>query len=359
MRRGLRLTGIKYVTKPDGRRYVYRRTPGGLVRLPDLPENDPRFLAAYVAAETARKPVRAGAGKGSISALCAAYIGSPGFKRLAPSTRRVRALVVDKIATQRGKGKVADLEPRHLRKDLHERTPGAAANRLKAWRALCAFALDAGWIDIDPSRDVRAPSGQVTPHRQWDVHEIETYRAHWPPGSPERAAMEVIYWTASACVDAVRLGEQMVDRDGWLTFRRQKTGELATVPVRVLPPWADTMEPDHRHFLAAIEGTDLLWVTTRTGCGRSVKGLSQMIARTAREAGLSGCTAHGLRKARAAAVAEARGTPSQIGAWLGDVSLGMVAHYTRQADRKAVLGAEQEQNSGNRTGKVSKLPRNP
>ena len=107
------------------------------------------------------------------------------------------------------------------------------------------------------------------------------------------------------------------------------------------------MAEDHQQFLEALPRDGMLWLPTRQGRSRSVKALSQMVARAAREAGHDG-TAHGLRKARASAIAASGGTPSQIGAWLGDTSLGMAAHYTRQADRRAILGAEQEQNSGNR-----------
>lgn len=346
MRRGVqRLKGIKVVRK-NGRRYVYRRTPGGLVPLPDLPETDPRFLRAYADAETARPQVRRGAGKGSIAALCAAYLASREFAALAPSTRAVRRRIVDHIAEQRGAALVVDLAPKWLRKDLRPLTPGAAGNRLKAWRALCAFAVEDGWRDDDPSVGVRAQRHHSTPHREWTRAEIEAYRARWPVGSPERAAMEVMLWTAAACVDAARLGWQMID-DGWLGFDRQKTGHAATVPIESLPRWAAPMADDHRHFLAALPRDGLLWLPTRQGGPRSVKALSQMVSRAARAAGHSG-TAHGLRKARASAIASAGGTPSQIGAWLGDTSLGMAAHYTRQADRRAILGAEQEQNTGNR-----------
>ena len=305
----MRLKGIKVVTKPDGRRYVYRRTPGGLVPLPDLPENDPRFLKAYADAAHAR-PARHRAAEGSIAALCAAYLASADYRALAPSTRAVRRRLLDRIAAERGAGRVADLRPEHLRKDVRRLTPGAAQMRLKAWRSLCRFALEEGWRSDDPSREVRAPRGETKPHRQWTAEEIARFRAHWPVGTSERAAMEVIYWTAARCVDAVTLGWHLVDAEGWLTFTQRKTGQPVTLPVTApLPSWA------------------------------------------ARAAGLeAGCTAHGLRKARASAVAEAGASASPVGAWIGDVSLSMAAHYTRAADRRAILaGPEQDRNPGNRT----------
>ena len=59
MRRGIRLKHIKVVTKASGARYVYYSEPGKQrVRLPDLPENDPRFFEAYTAAQRGAEPVQ-------------------------------------------------------------------------------------------------------------------------------------------------------------------------------------------------------------------------------------------------------------------------------------------------------------
>ncbi len=354
MRRSFRLKGIKVITKPNGKRYVYRRVGGALAPLPDLPENDPRFLAAYAAAETAA-PKRIRSKPGTIAALCEAYLSSADYKSLAKSTQAAKSRVVRKISEARGTGMLRDLRPDHLRKDVRALTHGAASMRLKAWRSLMAYAVNEGLIATDPSAGIKLPKGKPTPHKQWTQAEIGAYREHWPTGSPERIAFEVIFWTACACVDAVKLGHQHVDSDGWLSRPRQKTGEVFTVPVRDLPAWAQSMKTDHAHFLASLPETGLQWITTQTGKPRGVKPLSQFLSAAANAAKLpKECTAHGLRKARAAAIAAAGGTPSQIGAWLGDVSLTMAAHYTRQADRKAILGAEQERNLGNRLTIVSK-----
>lgn len=362
MRRGIpRLKGIKVVTKPDGRRYIYRRTPGGLVPLPDLSENHPNFLAAYANAPNARPP-RSSAVSGSIAAICEGYLRSAEHARLKPSTRAVWRRIADKIREERGKGMVADLTASHLRRDVHALTPGAARNRLKVWRAILGHALRSGQIETDPSRDVSPPAAVAKPHRQWQHHEREAFRAHWAVGTSERLAFEVLDWTAARCVDAVTLGWQMVGDDGWLSFTQAKTGNPVALPITApLPAWAAAFEDDRRHLLACLPGDRLQWITTIHGKPRSHKSMSQWFSKAASAAGLpDDCTAHGLRKARAAAVAEVGGSASRIGAWIGDVSLQMAAHYTRQADRRAILtGAEQEQNTGNRGLPVSKLPRKP
>lgn len=350
MRRGIRrLTGIKVITKPNGKRYIYRRVGSTMHPLPDLPENHPEFLSAYAAAglAPARKTSRAPAG--SIAALIEAYLGSKDHAAMAPSTRKVWRNVLDKIRADRGTGMLQDLRTDHLRKDIRKLTHGAASNRLKAWRSILRYAVDEGMIKEDPSIGVRKPRGNVMPHRQWTTDEIARFRAHWPTGSPERIAMEVIYWTGARCVDAARLGWQMVDSDGWLSYLQVKTRGQATCPVRTLPPWAQGMAKDHALFRAALPDDRLQWIVSRTGKPRSVKALSQWMSAAASTAGLpDDCTAHGLRKARASALAEAAATASQIGAWTGHQSLAEIAHYTRAADQKGILGSEQERNMVNR-----------
>ena len=356
MRRGIRLTGIKTITKPNGKRYVYRRVGSQLVPLPDLPENHPQFLAAYAAAGDVT-PRKTRAVRGSIAELCQLYLGSGDFSGLAKSSQSVRRRIVNRIEEKRGTALLKDLRPDHLRRDVRAFTHGAGKNRLKAWRSLIKFAIAEGMISDDPSQHVRPVQGVEVPHRQWTKSEIQQYRAHWEISTPQRREFEVIYWTACGCVDAVKIGWQHVGSDGFLSENRQKTGEVFACPIRSLPPWAESMSGDHGLFLQTLphERDRLQWITTSTGKPRSVKALSQFISKSARQAGLPDhCTAHGLRKARAAAIAASGGTPSQIGAWLGDVSLSMAAHYTRQADRKAILGAEQEQNVGN---SVKKFPK--
>lgn len=347
------LKGIKVVVKANGRRYLYRRVGAQLVPLPNLPENHPDFIAAYVEAGKVQPKSRHPAG--SIAALCLAYLASSDYKRMAESTRAVWRRTLDRISADRGAGLVVDLRPEHLRKDIRALTPGSAQNRLKAWRSILKFALDDGWISTDPSIGIKPPKGEVTPHRQWTRAELNAYREYWKIGTPERTAFEVVYWTGARCVDAVRLGWQMVDSDGWLGFVQAKTGGPATCPVRDLPAWASAMRDDHQHFLAALPAGQMLWITSGRGKARSVKALSQWISAIASAAGLPGdCTAHGLRKARAAALAEAGATASQIGAWTGHVSLQEVAHYTRQADQKGILGGKRERQMGNRVEKFPK-----
>lgn len=346
------MKGIKVVTKPDGRRYLYRRVGSQLVPLPDLPENDPAFLEAYLAAgRVQRKATRAPTG--TIAALCAAYLGSREYASLAASTRAVWRRVLDRISTERGTGLVTDLRPDHIRKDVRALTPGAASMRLKAWRSILAYAVQEDMIPASPAAGVKAPKGIVTPHRRWTHDEIAAFRAHWQLGTMQRTAFEVIYWTGARCVDAVRLGWQMVDREGWLRFTQAKTGGPAASPIRAaLPAWCAPLAEDRTLFLAAVPADRMLWIVTGTGKARSHKAVSQWMSAAARAAGLpDDCTAHGLRKARASELAEVGATASQLGAWLGHASLAESSLYTRETDKVTVLRGTA---IGNRKPRVSK-----
>ena len=73
---------------------------------------------------------------------------------------------------------------------------------------------------------------------------------------------------------------------------------------------------------------------------RSVKGLGNVISDAARDAGVKK-SAHGLRKSRLTAIAEARGTSHAIMAWGGHQSLAEAERYTRAAERKRLIMDEE------------------
>lgn len=136
----------------------------------------------------------------------------------------------------------------------------------------------------------------------------------------------------------------MVGRDGILAFRQQKTGGHAYVPWSCpLPDYAMGLDADRQlmHAALACLAGHMTFLPTRTGRPRSVKAISNDVSADARAAGLVNRSAHGLRKSRAIALAEAGATAHQIGAWTGHESLAEITHYTRAVDRRrAVMGTE-------------------
>lgn len=349
MRRGVRPYRLKIVTKPNGKRYIYRRD--NMVRLPDLPEDHPDFLRAYVEAEALRKPKLSRFKAGTVADAAQRYMNSGTWRGLAQSTQDFRRRILCKIIDERGSAPMAQLEDRHIRKDIERLDPGPAVNRLKVWRALCGFA------GSDAAAKVTPPNVKSTPYKRWMPEHKAQFREYWPHGTQQRTAMEVFNWTGARCSDVRRLGRQMIDPDGMLCFAQQKTGGQVMIPWVTLPDWASPMADDFDHLQASLRGhNDMLFVTTGRGAARSLKGLSQWFAEQARCAGIEDRTAHGFRKSRSSELAEYGISSLRIQTWTGHQSLREVEEYQREAARRsAMLGTEQVQNAGNRSGNVWKL----
>ncbi|MFW2541498.1 tyrosine-type recombinase/integrase [Primorskyibacter sp. 2E107] len=335
--KGVRLEGIKVVRKPGGKVYKYRRIRGQLVPLPDLPENHPDFMRAYIEAGdfTPRDD--------SLGALIGMFLASDDFKTRKLTTQKVWRRRLAYMQIEYGMAPAPKLTTVHIEKALRKLPPGAARSERTIWRALMAYAKAEHWRTDNPAKDAEVRTLRSTPHAPWTREDVEAFRTAWPHGTPQRQAFEVLHWTGARCVDAVRIGWQGVGPDGLLTFTQEKTGGEAMVPITAV---ADRrLERDRKEFIHAAS-PELQFILTEYGRARSVKGLSNLIAAAARKAGLTGRTAHGLRKTRAIALAELLWTPHQIGAWTGHETLQEITEYTRAANKRALLLGNSDGNSG-------------
>lgn len=352
MRRGIRSVKLKHLN-PSGRfasgntRFYFRPKGKKGIRMPDLPMDHPNFLAAYAKAAgvTPRAPVR----DGSLGAAMQLYKASDSFALLAPGTRAARRPMLDEAMQKYGQGDRNHLAARHIEKDLTRFTGHARNNHLKMWRSLCAWMLDHYHMSINPSDGIkRVKTAKTDGHIPWTAEEVKTFRAFWPISTMERLTFELIFWTGARVSDAIRLGRGNIDRDGWLNFRQQKTGGEVSIPfARDLPEFAECYADDLEILKQAVDAQDELHMTflhTQRGAARSPKSVSQWFATKVRKAGIEERTAHGLRKARAVALAEAGGTSPQIGAWTGHESLQEIERYIRKFNkRKALSRTETEQ----------------
>lgn len=151
----------------------------------------------------------------------------------------------------------------------------------------------------------------------WSYADIEAYRDRWKTGTSARACFELVFWTAARTNDAVTLGRQHIGKDGVLTFRQSKTGGLAYVPWNSrLPAYAETWADEREQMKDALKclSGGMTFLETR-GQARSVKSLGNLIAQSARQAGLSNRTAHGLQKSRLTMIAKCR--DRRIQSWHG------------------------------------------
>lgn len=339
MRRPIRGAGVKLprvhrVTRGAKVHCYHRRTRA---RLPDLPETHPEFLAAWLAEEHRNTPAaKAKAAPGSIAEGCETYLASQSYRELSETYRPVIRRHVEAIKAQGGNVQLRYLEPHHVRSDLEPLKPAVASSRMKAWRKLGDFWVASGRLKTDPTEGVkRKKLAKSAGHKEWTRADLETFRERWPIGTPQRLAGELLQWTGARCVDAVTLGPHMVGADGLLSFTQAKTKHDAHVP------WvgrAFGLEADRVALMQCIgNAPGAVFVVTEYAQPRSVKGFSQWFAAAAREAGLVKLTAHGLRKYRMNALAEAGASVLVMQSWVGHVTLDEVQDYTRRADRRKAL----------------------
>lgn len=359
VRGGIRLKGLSQSGNwPSGNpRFYFRRKGEKPVGMPDAPKDSPQFLKAYTdaAAGIAPEGTRATPRTGTIGAGVIAYRQSDHFLTIAPSTRERWRRMLEDIVTRYGAARLVDLEPKHIRKDLARLDPHPANNRLKVWRALGRWWVDAGLLDTDPARDVRPRATVKTDgHQPWTEDDAAKFRAHWSIGTMQRLAFELLIHTGAARVDVVRLGPRNVDAGGWLSYTRQKCGSLSVVPFSCpAPHWfpasaslAECIARAPRH---------LTYLSTERGGSRSDKAFGNWFSDAARTAGIEkGKTAHGVRKLLAVMMAERGATPEQRMAILGHDTSRQTQHYSKAADAKRIISGTGFSNFSEQVGKNAK-----
>jgi|SRR6516162_9124653 hypothetical protein len=145
------------------------------------------FIHAYNAAVSEHVTAPPKAKAGSFRHLCILYHGSSTFKRLDVATQSWRRRALDAIAEKHGHKPVAQMEARHIRmlRDERDDRPGAANKRLKALKALFAWACEER-PDIarqNPTLTVHKIPYASSGHHSWTPQEIEQYRERHSVGT--------------------------------------------------------------------------------------------------------------------------------------------------------------------------------
>lgn len=227
----------------------------------------------------------------------------------------------------------AHLTTEDMADDLDPLAPNAAADRLKARRAICGYGKQKRFFGADPSLAARhKPIPKTIGYPAGTDTEIEAFRKRWPIGSVQRLCFGLAFWTGARISDAVKIGPGTIGRDGVLQFTQQKTGEPTFIPWRcTLPAYAARMITDRKLMHTALDARSekrMTFLAMRQGRSRPSKALGHFMSDAGTEMDIAK-SAHGLRKARAKALAEAGATVHQIMAWTGHITLEEVEHYTR------------------------------
>lgn len=330
------MPGVHRVTKVNGRVFKYHRKTG--TPLPaDVPEDHPRFIAAWNAAQEGKNPTRSRAPAGTVAWGCERFLASRIYADLSDTYRPVIRRHVEAIWRQVNAAYPApllrDLEPSDVEADLGPLSPAVAKSRLSAWRQLAAFWRPELGRDVSAGvkRKRMVKTEGFTP---WTDHDVAAFRRRWPLETMERRTMELIQWTGCRISDAVLIGPQMVDDDGLLTYRQTKTKNLAYVPWSCPAHGLEHQRADLMECLR--DDRELVFLRTAHGKARSGKAASGWFSEAATEAGLPDLSAHGLRKYRMHQMAEVGVPLLAMQSWVGHTTLEEVQEYTKKANRRKV-----------------------
>ena len=338
---------LQYVQKFKDRygawRYYLRRRGAKAIALPD--RADPGFLAAYQAAlaQSATKPQAARFAPRSLEALTRSYFDSPVFVQLRASTQANYRRLIMRLLRAHAEKPVVLLDPAGVRMIVHglANTPSAANHTLRMIRTLMRHAIELGWCDVDPTRDVRRLKTRSEGPETWTEEDISAFEAHWPIGSKPRLALALLLYTGQRRSDVVRMGWQHI-RGGAIEVRQVKTGARLLIPMhRALSAIIEREPRDRLTFLV-------------TGEARSPKpytpnGFYMRFSVWREAAGIvAGKSPHGLRKAAARRLAEEGCTAHQIAAVTGHKTLAEVQRYTIAADQVKLAEQAMKRVSGNK-----------
>jgi len=276
---------------------------------------------------------------------------------LKPATRRQRENIMKHVLARDGAKPYAAIRKEHIVAgiDRRSKTPAAARNFLDTMKGLFRWAAERRHVKVDPTADVKSPKRKRGPgFPAWTRDDIETFRKKWPLGTRQRVWLDVILYTGPRRGDAVRIGRQhekeIRNDDGTVSkvaqFRTEKSGELVTVTIPILPTLQKTLE-------AGPTG-DLSWICGARGEPLTKESFGNDFSEAARQAGVKK-SAHGVRKIAATIAAENGATGKELDAIFGWVDGGRTsAIYTMEASRARL--AAQAAHKLDETGTTAPAP---
>jgi integrase len=138
----------------------------------------------------------------------------------------------------------------------------------------------------------------------------------------------LLRYTTGRREDAPRLGQQHI-RDGRIRFRQAKNEHRNPIDIDI------PLHPALAESIAAAKvSTNMTFLLSEFGKPFTANGFGNKFKDWCRQANLPHCSAHGVRKATATALAEASATPQEIMAVTGHQTLEEVERYTKAANRK-------------------------
>ncbi|KAB2704707.1 tyrosine-type recombinase/integrase [Brucella lupini] len=311
------------VTRHGKTIWYFRRGKEKRIRLPGQ-FGSKEFNAAYDAALSGNEPPkRQKASHTSLRWLVDQYYASGRYSLLKPFTQRNQKVMLEGVCKTGGDLDFRGIGTDDIRQGMlrREGTPFQAGAYLSIMRKLFEFAVDSGWIKINPTDDVKPKKPKSDGFHTWTIEEVHRYQEKHPVGTQARLALDLMLYTGLRRTDAITLGPQHI-KNNYITIRTSKTGAEIIIPL--LDPLAKSIN--------ATKTGDMVFLITSKGLPWKHAGFGYWFADRCDEALVPG-RAHGLRKAGATFAADNGATPFELTAMYGWSSTKMAEVYTRKADR--------------------------
>jgi integrase len=256
----------------------------------------------------------------SFSSVLDAYLDSPEFEDKAPGTQKNYKVYIKKLRPAFGPFPIKDIKRKHVKiyRDSISKKRGAANQAVRVMMAVCAWAIDADLIEVNPAANIRSlKGGERLP---WPDALIERFFIEAPKELAWAVAMGL--WTGQRKGDCLKARWKDIEGGG-IHFTQEKTGKQVWIPIL----------PDLEAVLASINKRSLIILTSTKGRVWSKPGFDAAFSKCMKKMGVTGYVFHGLRKNAAKNLAEAGCTTEEIKAWTGH-SDEMAGYYARGADQK-------------------------
>ncbi|MFN3744232.1 MAG: tyrosine-type recombinase/integrase [Hyphomicrobiaceae bacterium] len=319
---------VKAIPSANGT-YLYFRYRNRYQRLPDDPASTEFHVAYATLLEGITKPSSKSAPSGSVAAMITEYKAAPEFQALAPKTQRDYARVLEHL--QRAVGSFDAREIRRsdiirLRNKIAAKRGNRTADLFVAVVSRCyGVGIDLGHAELNPAADIDRLA-QSESYAPWPLAVRKAFESSKPPVHLMTGYM-ILLWTALRVGDAVRLGRQHRDGDGFRIrpskTRRSLSGDRYVAIARPLDRYLAKLPKDH-----------LTYITRSDGRPVRADTLSKEIRAWLADIGVSGYTVHGLRHTTATALAEEGASAHEIQAVMMHATLQMAERYTKRADQR-------------------------
>lgn len=314
-----------------GRWFHYYRRGGKEVSLGvhGLHPTDKRVFAAYCAAharyETQPKQEETAKGGTFRWGLDIYKTSDHWLRTLSEGSRESREDIFNRYLKKQGDRPLLSITQDNLETALIAKGGWGAVNELKALKPVFKHLKKMKIIPRDIAAGIKLDKPKSKGFPTASADEIERYIKRWPRGTVQRLIFDLALTTGAARVDLVKLGPQNITGD-ILTYRRQKTGEVAEVPVT----------KELRAAIAHLPDIAPAFLLKANGKPYARESIGNMFASAAKEVDMV-ARIHGLRKALCVYWAEQGASVHQIAAMAGHSSLSEVERYTKAVDRKRIV----------------------